>query len=256
MRELLLSVLGVYLLTRTKENDPTAVGNIPIYETDRNNAADFGKKLDKNQVADLETRYCPWFWLPWKRPAVYSTVPISPGSAQRWKDLCRVWLKMRQAGKEIKVLEPIVNQEKQPVDIKKLQDLKNYQAFLFSETKRLAKVQNAIEASYLKALKLRFSNNDITGFYKTRKEQLYDGLWPKVETQLVPPSAIDWTVPADIIVDEPGMNDDGSKPRVDNTIDYQRDIMRAAEPCGLRVTPFTKYYEYRSNRCDEYGKTI
>lgn len=250
MRELLLSVLGVYLLTRTKENDPTQVGNIPIRDIN-------GNELDKKLEPDLETKVCPWFWYPWKRPAIFSTVPISPGSAKRWKDLCNVWLKMRQAGKEIKVLEPIVNQEKQPVDIKKLQDLKNYQAFLFSETKRLANVQRAIEASYLKALKLRFTNADITGFYKTRKEQLYDGLWPKVETQLVPTSVIDWTVPADIIIDEPGMGyDDGSKPRVDNTIDYQKDIMRAAEPCGLRVTPFTKYYEYRSNRCDEYGKTI
>lgn len=256
MRELLLSVLGVYLLTRTKENNPKEVGNIPIYETYQG-AADFGKKLDKSKVDDLETKYCPWFWLPWKRPAVFSSIPISPGSAERWRKICRVWLKMRQAGKEIKALEPIVNQEKQPVDIKKLQDLKNYQAFLFSETKRLAKVQNAIEASYLKSLKLRFTDADIMGFYKTRKEQLYDGLWPDVETQLVPPSAIDWTVPIDIIVDEPGMGyDDGSKPRVNNTVDYQRDIVRAAEPCGLRVTPFTKYYEYRSNRCDEYGKTI
>jgi len=76
MEELLLTALGIYLLNRWGKESPFNVGNIKPLDTT-------GNFIDRRDIEDYEQKACPWFWYPWKRPAVFDKVPLSPGSRQR-----------------------------------------------------------------------------------------------------------------------------------------------------------------------------
>ena len=189
MRDYLYAIIGAFVVSRLiRSEDPKTIPNIPIINTDTGKVEPPEYKNDPL----FETRFCPQYWFSWKRPKMFTVVPLAPGSAERWKESCRAWLQMRKLGLEIKALEPIVNMEKQPADVKRLQDLKNKQAFLFNETKRIANDQFGREAQYMKFLKLNFSNEEINEFYKERRQQIIDRVWPKVDTQIVPVSDVDY----------------------------------------------------------------
>ena len=180
MEELLLTGLGIYLLNRWGKKSPMNVGNIePLDNT--------GNIVDRRDIEDYEQKACPWFWYPWKRPAVFNKVPLSPGSRQRWLDMCELWLEIRKLGAEIKLLEaPIIDGtiKKRFIDDAKdqIKDKKNIQAFMLSETKRIANVQLRTEDLYKKVLKQNFDQDTINGFYAQRKKEIQDRIWPKQNT--------------------------------------------------------------------------
>ena len=184
MEELLLTGLGIYLLNRWGKKSPMNVGNIePLDNT--------GNIIDRRDIEDYEQKACPWFWYPWKRPAVFDKVPLSPGSRQRWLDMCDLWLEIRKLGAEIKLLEaPIIDGtvKKRFIDdvMDQIKDKKNIQAFMLSETKRIANVQLRTEDLYKKVLKQNFDQDTINGFYAQRKKEIQDRIWPKQNTIVVP----------------------------------------------------------------------
>jgi len=261
MEELLLTGLGIYLLNRWGKKSPFNVGNIEPYDAT-------GKLIDRRDIEDYEQKACPWFWFPWKRPAVFNKVPLSPGSRKRWLDLCDLWLEIRKIGAEIEFLErPIIDgivPEKFIDDAKdQIKDKKNRVAFLMSETKRIANVQMRSEELYKKVLANRFSEDEIKAFYQTRKGQIQDRIWPAQETNVVPIVSPGGGRPGDKISIEPGPTDPGSNiqmrgkkmVRTPNTIDLDRDAKLDALPPGKRFTDGGGvYYEYRTNRSDWKGK--
>ncbi len=207
MEELLLTGLGIYLLSRWGKNSPFNVGNIkPLDNT--------GNIIDRRDIEDYEQKACPWFWYPWKRPAVFNKVPLGPGSRKRWLDLCDLWREIRKVGAEIKFLEDSLIDgsvkkrfiEKIKEDIK---DKKNRIAFLMSETKRIANIQMRIEQLYKKSLANRFSEDEIKAFYQTRKDQIHGRIWPAQETNVVPIVSPGGGRPGDEISIEPGPTDPG-----------------------------------------------
>lgn len=193
-----LGVLGLYYLSKkgvigTKDN-PKKVPNLPPLDVT-------GKPIDRNTLEDFELWSCPWNWFTWRRPAIFSEVPISPGSAQRWQNLCDVWQQLREIGQLRENYEEAltIDRFKNNQDFKDgLQLAKNQQAFLFNETKRLAEEQRKFEALYNKVLKQRFSEDEILAFYQIRKNEIIDRIWPERETIIVPVNEIDITTPVDI----------------------------------------------------------
>lgn len=264
MEELLLTGLGIYLLNRWGKKSPMNVGNIePLDNT--------GNIVDRREIEDYEQKACPWFWYPWKRPAVFNKVPLSPGSRQRWLDMCELWLEIRKLGAEIKLLEaPIIDGtiKKRFIDDAKdqIKDKKNIQAFMLSETKRIANVQMRTEDLYKKVLKQNFDQDTINGFYAERKKEIQDRIWPKQNTTVVP--IIEKKNQTSATALDPGANQgsitammggyDRKKRmivRTPNTIDLDRDAKREALPPGKRFTDAgTVYYEYRTNRTDYKGR--
>ncbi len=208
MEELLLTGLGIYLLSRWGKNSPFNVGNIKPLD----NA---GNTIDRRNIEDYEQKACPWFWYPWKRPAVFEKVALSPGSRKRWLDLCDLWLEIRKVGAEIKFLERPLIDGKVPEKFidnaeDQIKDKKNRIAFLMSETKRIANIQTRTEELYKKSLANRFSEDEIKAFYQTRKDQIHDRIWPKNETNVVPIVSPGGGRPGDKISIEPGPIDPGS----------------------------------------------
>ena len=259
MEELLLTGLGIYLLNRWGKKSPMNVGNIePLDAT--------GNLIDRRDIEDYEQKACPWFWYPWKRPAVFNKVPLSPGSRQRWLDMCELWLEIRKLGAEIKLLEaPIIDGtiKKRFIDDAKdqIKDKKNIQAFMLSETKRIANVQMRTEDLYKKVLKQNFDQDTINGFYAERKKEIQDRVWPSQDTIVVPIVQKKNQTSATAL--DPGANQGsitammGAKKmvRTPNTIDLDRDAKLDALPPGKRYTDGGGvYYEYRTNRSDWKGR--
>jgi len=252
MEELLLAGLGIYLLNRWKgKGGPMNVGNIePLDST--------GNLIDRRDIEDFEQKACPWFWYPWKRPAVFNKVPLSPGSRQRWIDLCDLWLEIRKLGHEIEFAEYSINNG----DVKSrfvagvkndIKDKKNIQAFKLSETKRIANVQMRTEDLYKKVLKQNFDQDTINGFYQTRKDQIQNRVWPTQETNVVPILNPSGGRPGDTISIDPGVNQDYNTAMM-GARDIERDAKLDAMPPGKRFTDAgTVYYEYRPNRSDFPG---
>lgn len=267
MKELLLTGLGIYLLNRFREKkSPENLGTIKAL--DDTNRADIVNRRDIDE--DYEQKACPWFWYPLKRPAVFNKVPLSPGSRQRWLDLCDLWLEIRKLGAEIDFAEYSINNG----DVKSrfvagvkndIKDKKNIQAFLLSETKRIANVQMRTEDLYKKVLKQNFDQETINEFYAQRKEEIHDRVWPKQDTIVVP--IIEKKTQTSATALDPGANQgsitammggyDRQKRmivRTPNTIDLDRDAKRNALPPGKRFTDGGGvYYEYRTNRTDYRG---
>lgn len=285
MEELLLTSLGIYLLNRWGKKSPMNVGNIePLDET--------GNLIDRRDIEDYEQKACPWFWYTWKRPAVFDKVPLSPGSRQRWLDLCELWLEIRKIGAEIKFLEaPLIDgtvKKRFVQDIKdKIKDKKNIQAFLLSETKRIANVQMRSEDLYKKVLKENFDQETINEFYAERKKQIQDRVWPNQDTTIVPnvekknnfnrtalaPDAGRETITA--MAQQTALNFETANMRLINkalkqvpaskaqlqTIKQRNNLIkdhkRSALAPGKRISADGNvYYEYRQNRTDQPGKTI
>ena len=249
MEELLLTGLGIYLLNRWGKKSPMNVGNIePLDST--------GNLIDRRDIEDYEQKACPWFWYPWKRPAVFNKVPLSPGSRQRWLDLCDLWLEIRKLGAEIKLLEaPIIDGtiKKRFIDDakEKIKDRKNIQAFMLSETKRIANVQMRTEDLYKKVLKQNFDQDTINGFYAERKKQIQDRVWPSQDTIVVP--IVQKKNQTSATAFDPGANQ-GSITAMMSARDIERDAKLYAMPPGKRFTDAgTVYYEYRPNRSDYPG---
>lgn len=200
MRELILSGLGLYLLSKLTKNNTeetivrsfapvTKLGEVPLYIN--------GKKVDKNSIEHFETKFCPWFWYSWKRPAVFSLIPIAPGSSKRWRELCNVWLGIRGIKRRIAEIELEIRKkspETDPADKQMIQDLKNKQAYLFNESKRLANAQFAYEKNFNNLLKNTFTQSEINEFYQIRKQEILDRVFPQTETNLIPLDKIDLTV--------------------------------------------------------------
>jgi len=249
MEELLLTGLGIYLLNRWGKKSPMNVGNVePLDNT--------GNIVDRRDIEDYEQKACPWFWYPWKRPAVFNKVPLSPGSRQRWLDLCDLWLEIRKLGAEIDFAEYSINNG----DVKSrfvagvkndIKDKKNIQAFLLSETKRIANVQMRTEDLYKKVLKQNFDQDTINGFYAERKKEIQDRIWPKQNTTVVP--IIEKKNQTSATAFDPGANQ-GSITAMMGARDIERDAKLYAMPPGKRFTDAgTVYYEYRPNRSDYPG---
>jgi len=248
MEELLLTALGIYLLNRWGKESPMNVGNIkPLDATGI---------IDRRDIENYEQKACPWFWYPWKRPAVFDKVPLSPGSRQRWLDMCDLWLEIRKLGAEIKLLEaPIIDGtvKKRFIDnvMDQIKDKKNIQAFMLSETKRIANVQLRTEDLYKKVLKQNFDQDTINGFYAQRKKEIHDRIWPKQNTIVVP--IIEKKTQTSATAFDPGANQ-GSITAMMGARDLERDAKLYAMPPGKRFTDAgTVYYEYRPNRSDYPG---
>ena len=200
-----LGVLGLYYLSKkgiigTKDN-PKKVPNLPPLDVT-------GKPIDRNTIENFEQISCPWNWFTWRRPAIFSEVPISPGSAQRWIILCDVWQQLREIGQLRENYEEAltIDRFKNNQDFKDgLQLAKNQQAFLFNETKRLAEEQRKFEDLYNKVLKQRFTQDEILGFYQIRKDEIVNRIWPGQETVIVPAEEIDITTPLDVNNETPEM---------------------------------------------------
>jgi len=123
-------------------------------------------------------------------------IPIAPGSAKRWNELCNVWLGIRGIKRRIAEIETEIRKkspEKDPADEQRIQDLKNKQAYLFNESKRLANRQFAYEKNFSNLLKNTFTQSEINEFYKTRKQEILDRVFPKTETNLIPLDKVDLT---------------------------------------------------------------
>lgn len=190
MEELILTGLGIYLYNRLRrQSSPFKVGNVP--PMDQN-----GRKLDRRDIPLFEEKACPWNWYPWKRPEMFNDVPLSPGSRDRWRTSCDYWNQIRTLGREINMAKAEIKSDEVfiPDFISKRKDKiaqdikekKDRQAFLLSETKRIAQVQKRTEARYKQALANTFSEDEIKAFYQTRKDQIADRIWPKQDTQVVP----------------------------------------------------------------------
>lgn len=255
MEELLLTGLGIYLLNRWGKKSPMNVGNIePLDET--------GNLIDRRDIEDYEQKACPWFWYTWKRPAVFDKVPLSPGSRQRWLDLCELWLEIRKIGAEIKFLEaPLIDgtvKKRFVEDIKdKIKDKKNIQAFLLSETKRIANVQMRSEDLYKKVLRENFDQDTINEFYAERKKEIQDRIWPSQDTIIVPIIEKKMKVDPTAIMPDAGQGSITAMmgARTFNTIDIERDAKLDAKLPGKRFPEGgDPYYEYRTNRSDIPGK--
>lgn len=249
MEELLLTGLGIYLLNRWGKKSPMNVGNIePLDNT--------GNIVDRRDIKDYEQKACPWFWYPWKRPAVFNKVPLSPGSRQRWLDMCDLWLEIRKLGAEIKLLEaPIIDGtiKKRFIDDakEKIKDKKNIQAFMLGEAKRIANVQLRTEDLYKKVLKQNFDQDTINGFYAQRKKEIQDRVWPQQNTSVVP--IIEKKTQTSATALDPGANQ-ATITAMMGARDLERDAKLDALPPGKRFTDAgTVYYEYRPNRSDYPG---
>jgi hypothetical protein len=231
MEELLLTGLGIYLLNRWGKKSPMNVGNIePLDNT--------GNIVDRRDIEDYEQKACPWFWYPWKRPAVFDKVPLSPGSRQRWLDMCDLWLEIRKLGAEIKLLEaPIIDGTVKKRFIDDVMDQIN--------------VQLRTEDLYKKVLKQNFDQDTINGFYAQRKKEIQDRIWPKQNTTVVP--IIEKKTQTSATAFDPGANQ-GSITAMMGARDLERDAKLYAMPPGKRFTDAgTVYYEYRPNRSDYPG---
>ena len=200
-----LGVLGLYYLSKKgvigTKDDPKKVPNLPPLDST-------GKPIKRETFENFELEACPWFWYTWRRPAIFSEVPISPGSRKRWLDLCDIWLQLREIGELRKSYEKAlqIDRYKNNQDFKDgLQLAKNQQAFLFNETKRLAEEQRKYEALYNKVLAQRFTNDEILGFYQIRKDEIINRIFPgQKETVIVPVNEIDVTTPVDVNNNVPG----------------------------------------------------
>jgi hypothetical protein len=204
----------------------------------------------------MNKKRVPGFGIPGKRPAVFDKVPLSPGSRQRWLDMCDLWLEIRKLGAEIKLLEaPIIDGtvKKRFIDdaMDQIKDKKNIQAFMLSETKRIANVQLRTEDLYKKVLKQNFDQDTINGFYAQRKKEIQDRIWPKQNTIVVP--IIEKKTQTSATAFDPGANQ-GSITAMMGARDLERDAKLYAMPPGKRFTDAgTVYYEYRPNRSDYPG---
>ncbi len=201
-----LGVLGIYYLSKRgvilTKDDPKRVPNLPPLDVT-------GKPIDRNTIENFEQIACPWNWYTYRRPAIFSEVPISPGSAQRWQNLCDVWQQLREIGQLRENYEEAltIDRFKNNQDFKDgLQLAKNQQAFLFNETKRLAEEQRKFEALYNKVLQQRFTQDEILQFYQIRKDQIIERIWPGQETVIIPVDEIDITTPVEIDQNTPGIN--------------------------------------------------
>ena len=166
------------------------------------------KPIDRRIIPDFELVSCPWNWYTWKRPSIFSEVPISPGSRKRWYNLCDLWHDLRKLGKSEQKVEEIIRTEKYSNTEqwkKELKNIKDRQAFVFNETKRLAEEQRKYESLYNKVLEQRFTQDEILGFYQIRKDEIVNRIWPGQETVIVPAEEIDITTPLDVNNETPGM---------------------------------------------------
>jgi len=275
MEELLLTGLGIFLFNRLKrQTSPFEVGNIPPKDQNSN-------ELDRRNIDLYEEKACPWYWYPWKRPAMFNSVPLSPGSSDRWNTACMYWREIRTLGREIKLLKAPIKGEDELFVPKGAQENRaaqrdalikekqNRQAFLLSETKRIAGVQKRTEDRYKQALANRFSEDEIKAFYQTRKDQIQNRIWPAQDTIVVPsfsPRPIDRAADVGPIDRGSGATQMASKydrnqlnknPEKYKQPWYKDDAKRIAAPPGKRVSNTGNvYYEYRINRSDQPGKNI
>ena len=170
--------------------------------------------------------------------------------------MCDLWLEIRKLGAEIKLLEaPIIDGtvKKRFIDnvMDQIKDKKNIQAFMLSETKRIANVQLRTEDLYKKVLKQNFDQDTINGFYAQRKKEIHDRIWPKQNTIVVP--IIEKKTQTSATAFDPGANQ-GSITAMMGARDLERDAKLYAMPPGKRFTDAgTVYYEYRPNRSDYPG---
>jgi len=193
MEELILAGLGIYLYNRLRrQNSPFKVGNVPPIIKRGNDV----KVLDRRDIPLFEEKACPWNWYPWKRPEMYNDVPLSPGSRDRWRTSCDYWKQIRTLGRMIDMakaelktdqvfITDFITKRKDAI-AQNIKEKKDQQAFLLSETKRIAQVQKRTEARYKQALANTFSEDEIKAFYQTRKDQIADRIWPYQDTQVVP----------------------------------------------------------------------
>jgi hypothetical protein len=262
MLEIGLIALGIYLLTKTgKKSDVIAPGDVTTTTASRT-GSDEPTSLDYDYATTAdEADNNPWTWA--NPPAVFTKVPLSPGSRSRWLRLAQLWREYKELQFDIYALvrdAAQTSQERGGGDMDVSADVQQVKAqanVVMQEIRRLAGIQNKVENEYKSFLNNTYGTAQTMQYYQQRKAEIVAGIWPSTETQIVP--AKKNGMPSRVNVLKPDVNQEttsvtmGNK-RIMNTVDIERDAAREALPPGKRFTDAgTVYYEYRQNRSDYPG---
>ena len=191
MEELLLTGLGIYLLTRLRKNTSAVISNSDYTPST-------GTRTGSGDATDGSYDYAttleeiasdPWTWK--QRPAIFKEVPISPGSRGRWLALAELWVDLKENEVELYAAIRDAYQDDQerggttntsPI----IQQYRQKGYTIMAAIRGLANKQRQIESRFKSLLLKQYSQAQVNGFYATRKQQIIDGIWPYQETNVIP----------------------------------------------------------------------
>ena len=254
MVELGLIALAIWLLTKTgKKSDVIAPGDVGTTTGSRTGSDEpTSKDYDYATTAD-EADNNPWTWA--KPPAIFTKVPLSPGSRGRWLRLAQLWREYKEQQIDIYAIVRDAYYDSQErgggqVDVQAEVQAKKAQAnATMKEIKRIAAIQSRVEDQYKAFLVNTYGAAQTMKYYQERKDEIAAGIWPANNTQIVPVQPTD---KKKVIPDADAGTVTILTPM--GARDIERDAKLDALPPGKRFTDAgTVYYEYRKNRSDYPG---
>jgi hypothetical protein len=269
----MLGLLGIafaiWLLTRSGDNSTVIKsGDVPTTTGTRSDRSGSDEPTSGNydyNTTSQEADNNPWTWA--KPPAIFTKVPLSPGSRNRWLQLSRLWREYKEQQLD---LHSIVRdayydaQERGGSSVNVSGELmaKRAQAqAIAKEIKRIAAIQERAEDLYKAFLVETFGTAQTNAYYAERKKEIAAGIWPASNTVIVPDVEKKTKVDPSAIMPDAGpattiaITPMGA--RTFNTIDIERDAKLDAKLPGKRFTEGGGvYYEYRTNRSDIPGKAF
>jgi hypothetical protein len=206
----------------------------------------------------------PWTWA--KPPAIFTKVPLSPGSRNRWLTLSRLWREYKEQQLDLHSIVRDAYYDAQErggsrADVSSELMAKRAQAqAIAKEIKRIAAIQERAEDMYKAFLVETFGAAQTNAYYAERKQEIAAGIWPASNTVIVPDVEKKTKVDPSAIMPDAGTETITVTPmgaRTFNTVDIERDAKRDAKLPGKRFTDGGGvYYEYRTNRSDIPGKAF
>ena len=254
MVELGLIALAIWLLTKTgKKSDVIAPGDVGTTTGSRTGSDEpTSSDYDYATTAD-EADNNPWTWA--KPPAIFTKVPLSPGSRGRWLRLAQLWREYKEQQIDIYAIVRDAYYDSQErgggqVDVQAEVQAKKAQAnATMKEIKRIAAIQSRVEDQYKAFLVSTYGAAQTMKYYQERKDEIAAGIWPANDTQIVPVQPTD---KKKVIPDADAGTVTVLTPM--SARDIERDAKLDALPPGKRFTDAgTVYYEYRKNRSDYPG---
>lgn len=184
---LLLIGFAIWLLTRKKGNDPTKIGTQErnpdtITTPNPDETADY-----VTAVAEEENKAWTWY----KRPAIFDEVFLLPAARDYWFQISELWQENRAAWTERHALERDIEEYKREgrgnADLE--DELKTFVRIMEARAYQANFLANALrqhEARYKTLLLQKYSPAQVADFYQQRKNEILQGIWPDVETVVVP----------------------------------------------------------------------
>lgn len=257
MFELGLIALAIWLLTKTgKKSDVIAPGDVGTTTGSRTGSDEPTSKDYDYATTAQEADNNPWTWA--KPPAIFTKVPLSPGSRGRWLRLAQLWREYKELQFDIYALVRTADQTAQErgggdADISaEIQQVKAQANAVMKEIKRIAAIQNLTEDQYKAFLVNTYGAAQTMQYYQERKDEIAAGIWPANDTQIVPVQPQDKKKVKVVVPDADAGTVTVLTPM--GARDVERDAKLDALPPGKRFTDAgTVYYEYRKNRSDYPG---